>query len=79
MFLKRIVFSTLAAAAVTSGILFGATAPASAATQVKYYDAIATCHGWEDYYAATGRHIEQGCTADAYVNGVPVRWRLMIY
>lgn len=73
------IWQTLAAASVVAAGLTTAVAPAATAAQrVLYFNDLDKCRVAQLNYSRTGWTIEQGCTADVYVNGKPARWRLMV-
>jgi len=75
--MKRKSLKAAAVAAVAGGLLFAGIQPAQAAQAVYHYESLGTCSQAADRYAQSAT-IEQYCTVDAYINGVPYRWRLMV-
>ena len=76
--MKNKIMSGLAAAAVLVGIgaTGGTVANAAGGGGVYHYESLSACDLAVDKLAQRYT-IVQGCTADVYQNGVPVRWRVI--
>ena len=67
-----------AALAVAAGLSLAAAPAALAGGSVLYFYDHDRCRVAQLNYARVGTPIVQGCTADAYSNGLPYRWRLIL-
>jgi len=79
MKLKKSFAAASIALTIGAGGALAAAAPANAYEVLFEYSyrSLSQCSQAMDYYA---QHYDiiQGCTATAYLNGVPIQWRLMV-